>query len=147
MPGLGFLKLQKNPLRSIPTGGIFISSPRVNLIDEKGHIFPPTGVNLHRLFHRVKPPMSTPGSGWNTYCSRYHSGRRTACHWMTSCRQHMPPATMPDRGTFLIRNNQKSLHSKKSDNTTPRAGETSPALTLFYATTPQHVLLRWLTLK
>ncbi len=35
MPGLGFLKLQKNPLRSIPTGGIFISSPRVNLISTK----------------------------------------------------------------------------------------------------------------
>ena len=32
MPGLGFLKLQKNPLRSIPTGVIFISSPRVNPI-------------------------------------------------------------------------------------------------------------------
>lgn len=35
MPGLGFLKLQKNPLRSIPTGVIFISSPRVNLISTK----------------------------------------------------------------------------------------------------------------
>lgn len=39
MPGLGLLKLQKNPLRSIPTGVIFISSPRVNLISTKGVTF------------------------------------------------------------------------------------------------------------
>ena len=31
---------------------------------------------------------------WNTYCSRIPFGRRTACHWMTSCRRHMPPATI-----------------------------------------------------
>lgn len=59
----------------------------------------------------------------------------------------MPPATMPDRGTFLIRNNHRSLQPKKSDNTTPRAGEASPALTLFYATNSKHVFRRWLTVN
>lgn len=82
MPGLGFLKLQKNPLRSIPTGGIFISSPRVNLISTKRVTFsrrqgaictdfskgicPATAVNEKTLAGLLDKPMAAPRPDYET---------------------------------------------------------------------------------
>lgn len=52
MPVLGFLKLQKkSPAEYSDRGHFYFVAEGQSYFDEKGHIFPPTGVNLHRLFH------------------------------------------------------------------------------------------------